>query len=577
MPTETTPGSKPMANDNNNTNPAAAAVFDNVFQRDTTIASQDNVPPSTEAASLDQKPAAAVKPPSQTTTTTIKRVFKSSFNFKSNINSSSTDNNTHPCGILHASKTSNNIEQHTFGWINNISNPNTTNNVSDYLNKYGYKTSSYKFIPYTTKESWITKYPQCNINFDVDTNGVVVGNTDWEVEQMTDQNKKSMLSSKKKPPRGKAQPKLLPSSILPNKQRSELHLEIYNYFNWLHSQLQTMESTNHSGRRQVSNAGINVLSLKGMIGKMEHAFKILQDMKDTGGESLAMKDNVADMAMNNNGGDGMNVDDIQLPKQKKTLPYLETALEYELNTRASLLSTSSTTSSTTTTKKQYTETKISWRTLSFDILYQKLVDFKNEKGHVSPPFKHPELGRWVSELRANKKMLREKGLEFEQPLMPQDGTTPTATTTAAVGKTEEETPPTEETGQQPPKKKQKREKKRSIPPTSNTYLSQDRVQQLDSIKFIWSIITNRASWDERFEELKQFKVSNGRWPTTKEGTIGNWLKNQRKLFSKEDVDFMTNKKPKVSVSVIYAQMYILYVYLSKYAHRPALSHNYANI
>jgi len=548
MPTETTPGSKPMADDNVNTNPA---VLDNVFQHDTTIASQDNVGASTLCvpSTLDQKPVAAVKPPPPQTT--IKRVFKSSFNFKSNITSSSTTttNNTHPCGILHASKTINNTEQHTFGWITNIHNPQSTHNVIDYLNKYGYnKPSSFKFIPYSSKLSWINKYPQCNITFDVDNDGVVVGNADWEVEQLTGQNKKSMLSSKKKKSSRKSQPKLLPSAILPNKQRSELHKEIYNYFNWLHSELQDMESKNHSGRRQVSNAGINVLSLKGMINKMENAFKVLQDMKDAGGESLAMKDNVAELAMNDNEVDsGMNVDDIQLPKQKKTLPYLETALEYELNTRASALSTSLSTTTAQGTKKQSTESKISWRTLNFDILYQKLVDFKNDKGHVSPPFKHPELGRWVSELRSNKKMLRERGLEFEPPLIQVDGDRTTPVATATVGKTEE-TPPTGETGQQPPKKKQKRERK-STPPTSNTYLSQVRVQQLDSIEFIWSIITNRATWDERFEELKQFKVSNGRWPTTKEGTIGNWLKNQRKLFSKEDVDFMTNKKSKVSVFV----------------------------
>ena len=540
---ETTPKIPPMpmeANDKGNNNNPAAAVFDSVFQHDTTTASEGNVgastlgvPPSAEAASLDQKPAAAVKPPPSSTT--IKRVFKSSFNFKSNITSSSTATSTdsHPCGILHASKTNNNTEQHTFGWITNISNPHSTYSVIEYLCKYGYnKPSSFKFIPYTSKQCWINKYPQCNITFDVDTNGLVVGNTDWEVKQLNGQAKQP---SKKRKASTK-QSKLLPTAILPNKQRSELHKEIYNYFNWLHSELQDMEK-NHTGRRQVTNAGINVLSLKGMIGKMENAFKVLQDVKDTG--SIDGVDSMNDMAMNDNGG-GMNVDDIQLPKQTKTLPYLESALEYELNTRASALSSSSstTTAAKGTSKKQSTETKISWRTLNFDILYQKLVDFKNEKGHVSPPFKHPELGRWVSELRSNKKMLREKGLEFEQPLI-DDGTTPTA----AVGKTEE-TPTTGETEQQPPKKKQKRERK-ATPPTSNCYLSQVRVQQLDSIGFIWSIITNRATWDERFEELKQFKVNNGRWPTTKEGTIGNWLKNQRKLFSKEDVDFMTNKKSKV--------------------------------
>lgn len=68
------------------------------------------------------------------------------------------------------------------------------------------------------------------------------------------------------------------------------------------------------------------------------------------------------------------------------------------------------------------------------------------------------------------------------------------------------------------------------------------------------------TWDQRLEALRQFKLQKGRFPSNKEGTIGNWLKNQRKLYTKKDADFMVNRRAKVSKDV-YFLMYRLGVYL----------------
>ena len=83
------------------------------------------------------------------------------------------------------------------------------------------------------------------------------------------------------------------------------------------------------------------------------------------------------------------------------------------------------------------------------------------------------------------------------------------------------------------------------PRAGNTYLTCSRVQRLDALGFVWSSMPDRFTWDERLEQLRRFKEEHGRWPANRDGTIGNWLKNQKKLFSKKDADFMANLCPKV--------------------------------
>lgn len=72
-------------------------------------------------------------------------------------------------------------------------------------------------------------------------------------------------------------------------------------------------------------------------------------------------------------------------------------------------------------------------------MYSKLVRFKEEEGHVNPPFTHPELGSWVAELRRQKKSLKKRGLEHEQKEAPKMAVVmPALTSTAAETAKEEE-------------------------------------------------------------------------------------------------------------------------------------------
>ena len=465
----------------------------------------------------------------------FKRVIKTSFNFKSDIDtSSSSSNEEHICGIIHATKSStSNGEQHVFGWIDNINNNNCTQSIINYLHKYGYKsTSTTKFIPYTSKECWHTKYPHATIQFEY-VDGKVIGNVEWESKNnpiiaaaaaASAGKKKKSSSSKVSKKKKKLSPKLIQRGTLPNLERNELHYEIYNYFHWLHDELVQLE-TNHTGRRQVSNANISVPAVRGLLGKMEGAFKMLAELKEKKEEKE--KEEQRDET-NTSGG--------------TTLPYLEHALELELQHRVLKNNNSSSSSSNSTTltadggdmssstnaaaaSTADQQPKINdFRMFDFDTLFQKLVDFKTENGHVSPPSKHPELGKWVSELRAKKKLLRENGMEYEQEPEQQQEEEDGSSTQEIEVEEAATTKAAEEEGKEPKKKKRKKEKKKKQlvdGSSSNTYLTQIRVQQLDSISFQWTLGT-RVSWEDRFEELRQFKITNGRFPTNKEGTLGNW-------------------------------------------------------
>ena len=150
--------------------------------------------------------------------------------------------------------------------------------------------------------------------------------------------------------------------------------------------------------------------------------------------------------------------------------------------------------------------------------------------------KDPELGGWVGLLRANKKKLQERGLAWEPE--DEDDSNAKMDTEAPNVKVEG----VESASASSSNKASAKEK------TKNTFLTKDRVMRLNSISFPWSVLPTRATFDERLEELRRFKELNGRWPTNREGSIGNWLKIQRKLYTKNDAGFMANKLWKVSLS-----------------------------
>jgi hypothetical protein len=415
-------------------------------------------------------------------------------------------------------------------------------------------------------------------------------------------------------------PKLVAAGRLPNAERDELHRSMHSYLTWLHSELSEME-THQAGRRQVSAAGVSVPGLRSLIAKMEGTFKSI--VATSSRSSSSSSDGVVGGVASGAGVVGVGVggadggvpglpplvqpgdgDDPNAttatpvpdggdggghtPSPPRELPFLERALGAELRRRVSeslepfpLAAAAaagvgeggepsstkrwspSSSSSSTSARPTTVGVRPGRRRIDFDVLYRKLVEFKDENGHACPTLKHPELGWWVSELRARRKALREMGLEWEPPLKKAEGggieesngddedddreasTSAEADAEGAEGgyAAEEATttnaPSTERGGDDANKSK---------PTTAmgNAHLSEVRVRLLDDISFVWWALPERVTWEQRLEELRAFREARGRFPTNKEGALGNWLKGQRKLYTKRDADFMAKKCAKVS-------------------------------
>ena len=231
---------------------------------------------------------------------------------------------------------------------------------------------------------------------------------------------------------------------------------------------------------------------------------------------------------------------------------------------------------------------VPWR--DFATMYSRLVQFQEEEGHVSPPFHHPELGSWVAELRRQKSRLKQRGLEHE----PEDAPHPAEASVtkvephdadvagvpvpvpvpvpvavavaegeagypvgapedpaAAAENTASELLPTEEKDVDPgaalaATAAAEQKLAGSVDALADsTFLNRFRVELLDSIHFVWSEAPQRLSWHQRLEQLQQFKAEHGRWPTRKNGPLGNWLKKQRQRYAKGDAKFMAHLRPKV--------------------------------
>lgn len=58
-------------------------------------------------------------------------------------------------------------------------------------------------------------------------------------------------------------------------------------------------------------------------------------------------------------------------------------------------------------------------------------------------------------------------------------------------------------------------------------LDDERVRLLDAMGFPWSA---ESVWMENFNRLKAFYAAEGRWPTSREGTLGSWCCIQRRLY-----------------------------------------------
>ena len=341
---------------------------------------------------------------------------------------------------------------------------------------------------------------------------------------------------------------------------------MHSYLTWLHGELSELE-THQAGRRQVSAAGVSVPGLRSLIAKMEGTFKSIAPSQSSpvgaggavGGAGGAggvpgplppvrpddRDDSDATTTAAAGGGDGG-----PRPPPPRELPFLERALGAELRRRVSgsldpsppaaaaaggggggeggeggkASSTKRSPPSSTPTRPT-AGVKPSRRHVGFDELYRKLVEFKDETGHACPTLKHPELGWWVSELRARRKALREMGLEWEPTPKAEggaedpnddddreDSTSAVADAVAVAGGGSAAKDATTTDAPHPEKGGDAKSKPTAM---GNTHLSEGRVRLLDDVSFVWWALPERVAWEQRLEELRAFREAHGRFPTNK--------------------------------------------------------------
>lgn len=442
---------------------------------------------------------------------------KSTFIYKSDLRKNQFDKQ--PCsGILHGLRISTSAnggrEEQSFSWIANFA---LVDVAINHLEQYGFTRENMQFIPYSSKSNWVNKYPHAFPYVDCDVLGNVSGFPHWsphaqnaldippEVVSVAIQPSMSAAVARSATVMGKATPAGLaasykkkggaglPNTILANNERNALHNEIHNYFSWLADQVTEMETTD-AGRRGLAKAGLTSTSLQGLVLKLESTFKNVGPQKKTAdgraGQSpypLLEESLVNEMTI-------LASADHQVQKK------LRAKLKEEASER----------------KRQ-----AHWEPLDFEVMFAKLVAFKDEHGHPNVPVKYQQdiqLGGWVSGLRTKKKAYDKAGGD--------------AAMEWALGN--------EEGGAEGPPPLN--------PGITSKYLTAERVRRLDEIGFAWSMAKPKAkpkSWDERLSDLQEYYQENGNFKVPRNCGLGEWVHNQRTLYGKRDTRFMSKKAPRM--------------------------------
>jgi len=299
----------------------------------------------------------------------------------------------------------------------------------------------------------------------------------------------------------------------------------------------------------VKKADLPAAGLKGLLLKLETTFKVIGQKKMA--KALKLENGQDDEEEeedddNGNGNDNANANEDGVPK----IPILEESLVREMTILAA--------KDEEARKKARSEMKYepfsnkkkpSGESLDFDIMFEKLLVYKEEHGHPNVPVKYQkdiQLGSWVSGLRTKKKAYDRDGEGME---LDDEGWSLENNNNSNNNNNEEE-------GDGDPNSNNNNEGETPVPSTPNNninvtnqkYLNPERIQRLESIGFAWSMARPKAkpkSWDERLEELKQWREEHGTYKVPRAESLGEWLHNQRTLYGKKDTKFMTAKAPRM--------------------------------
>lgn len=227
--------------------------------------------------------------------------------------------------------------------------------------------------------------------------------------------------------------KLIPTGSLTDAERSQLHIEIYEYFSWLHSELSELE-TEMRGRTKIGQMGMNVPGLQNVLIKLEGCFRNVGEHKKN--KRREEKDNAdgdaqGEQGDSEKGGGGATANDSEKENNTSTsknqpLPILEGHLKYNLQQvveeneeKAKAAAAAKRRRRSSGGEEQEEEQDGTFYTRTFENLFSRLEAFRAQHGHAAPKLKYKDpdgvnLGRWTGELRARRRDLRSEGLEYEK-------------------------------------------------------------------------------------------------------------------------------------------------------------------
>lgn len=457
-----------------------------------------------------------------------KKVQRTALNFKSDVRKSKSAE-SHPCGILHATRSTSSRDEHTFAWVADYGSGALP--TLAHLERYGYDRDTAEFVPYSGKAEWISRYPHAYPYVECTAAGHVGGYPHWshhcrdasEIPRDVAEGAASGLllgggaglagdgglatGTLAGRQRGSG-PKV--TGVLFNSEREQLHCEVYRYFKWLAEKVTDLE-TSEVGRRNVKKADLSIGGIRKLLVNMEGTFKSVARL------SAAMQ--------GGSGEDGAS---------GASLPLLESSLTGELG-RLAEAARKDARSKAGQPEPLAGRKRAVYEPLDFDSMFQKLEAYRDREGDLNVPAKYPQdtqLGNWVAGLRSRKRAMDAAAAEGAADLMETDAGADADAAAAGGGGAGDKAPGTAELA----------------PTQDQKVLTADRIERLESIGFEWKARRTKSkpkSWDERLEELRQWHAAHGTFKVPRAESLGEWLHNQRTLYAKRDTRFMTKKAPRM--------------------------------
>ncbi|KAL3811933.1 hypothetical protein ACHAXA_001580 [Cyclostephanos tholiformis] len=384
---------------------------------------------------------------------------------------------------------------------------------------------------------------------------------------------------------GRRKKKIFPTAHLTNDERDELHVEIFRYFKWLRDSLSSSLSSSSSSSSAHAHTTFDycgtALNSEGIDNSDAADVVVIDPVGGGGGER--MKRSLASVS---GGGVGYTAGGIKLSSLENLMEDMISTFKVVRNDQANESLSSSSSSSCSTNGMPFLEealgeplgrlAAIARRDhydrrdqlrnnnrrrsggLDFNDMFERLVRFHKEHGHVNVPQKYArdgQLGSWVANIRSKRKQMARKGEDFEPDVLASDDDIDDDNNDHDEDDDEALLAMEHEGGEGDlgggdivengaggeGKVNDGKKRKRN---GGRQRLTRDRVERLDGIGFQWVVANpNTKSWEERFEDLREYQRMNGSTRVPRSGALGEWVHMQRRLYNKKDKNFLASRAP----------------------------------